>query len=389
MDSARLDADTVDYELMDEVTVAMGKFAPTASSMWYLTGKGDETAAFRYAPLSPLPFRIGRRSDLSLCLPFPAVSNVHAEIVESDGRLILRDLGSTNGTFANGSRVQQDTVLQEGDLIQFANVTFRLNREVNAVESQTVVVDVGDDVLALTRFDDLMNDRAVVPHFQPIVSTADGTRLGYEVLGRSRLFGLKSPQEMFRAAAQLNLQAELSRMLRAEGIRAGMKLEGAPPLFVNTHPLELTTPGDLYASLIEVRKMNEQQPLTLEIHESAVLQPVTMKNLRAVLQSLDITLGYDDFGAGQARLIELVEVVPDYLKFDMKLVQNIHKASDKHQQMVATLVRMCSELGIAPLAEGIETKEDADTCHQLGFQLGQGFFYGKPKPLRSVGSDDD
>ena len=41
---------------------------------------------------------------------------------------------------------------------------------------------------------------------------------------------------------------------------------------------------------------------------------------------LQIGLAYDDFGAGQARLVELVDVPPDYLKFDMKLVQNLQSA---------------------------------------------------------------
>ena len=69
---------------------------------------------------------------------------------------------------------------------------------------------------------------------------------------------------------------------------------------------------------------------------------------------MQIGLAYDDFGAGQARLVELVEIRPDYLKFDMKLVQNIASASLERQRMLASLVKMVHELGITPLAEGIE-----------------------------------
>ena len=105
-----------------------------------------------------------------------------------------------------------------------------------------------------------------------------------------------------------------------------------------------------------------------------------MAALRDALTDLDVRLAYDDFGSGQVRLAELVEVRPDYLKFDISLVRDIHVASARHQQMVASLVSMVRELGVVPLAEGVETQAESDTCLQLGFELGQGFFYDKPAP---------
>ena len=89
--------------------------------------------------------------------------------------------------------------------------------------------------------------------------------------------------------------------------------------------------------------------LTLEIHESAVTDLSEMRQIRSELTRIDISLAFDDFGAGQARLVELVEVRPDYLKFDMKLIRGIDQASAQRQQMLASLVKMASELGSAPL----------------------------------------
>ncbi len=91
------------------------------------------------------------------------------------------------------------------------------------------------------------------------------------------------------------------------------------------------------------------------------------------LADLKIGLAYDDFGAGQARLVELVDVPPDYLKFDMSLVQNLESGSIERQRMLASLVKMVRDLGIAPLAEGIELAGDHEICRQIGFQFGQGF----------------
>ena len=62
----------------------------------------------------------------------------------------------------------------------------------------------------------------------------DAKVVGYEVLGRGSVFGLESVKAMFHAAEQLNLEVELSRLLRWEGIRQGRVLTDDPLLFVNT-----------------------------------------------------------------------------------------------------------------------------------------------------------
>jgi EAL domain-containing protein (putative c-di-GMP-specific phosphodiesterase class I) len=262
----------------------------------------------------------------------------------------------------------------------------RINRQSSDRGGVTAVENVCDQALALTRFDDLLSERAVVPYYQPIVKFSDLALVGYEVLGRSRLFGLNSPREMFFAAAQLNLETELSRMLRHEGVAGGQTLPGNPRLFVNTHPLELKHPAGLVGSLEELRRAYPAQPITLEIHEAAASDPQTNRELRAALADLDMGLAYDDFGAGQARFIELAEVPPDILKFDMTLVQGIHSAGPQRQKLLQTLVRMAIDLGVTTLAEGVECKEEADACRQIGFEQAQGYFYGKPaSALRYIG----
>jgi EAL domain-containing protein (putative c-di-GMP-specific phosphodiesterase class I) len=217
---------------------------------------------------------------------------------------------------------------------------------------------------------------------------SDRKVLGYEVLARSRFFGLKDPHSMFAAAKVLDLEAELSRILRDEGIRSGSILPKDHALFVNTHPAEMDDLELLIFSLGELRNQDPTRPMVLEIHEAAVTCGEQMRMLRAALNELKIGLAYDDFGAGQARLVELADVPPDYLKFDMSFVQNLESASVERQRMLATLVKMVHDLGIAPLAEGIELGGDHEICLQMGFQFGQGFYYGYPVlPKRLVAAD--
>jgi len=121
---------------------------------------------------------------------------------------------------------------------------------------------------------------------------------------------------LIAVASALNLESELSRIFREEGLNCGRSLPPNCLLFANTHPAEIEEPELLKFSLRELRERAPTRPLVLEIHEAIAAQAHSMRDLRATLDDLNIGLAYDDFGAGQARLHELVEVPPDYLKFD-------------------------------------------------------------------------
>ena len=103
-----------------------------------------------------------------------------------------------------------------------------------------------------------------------------------------------------------------------------------------------------------------------------------MREFRAALRDLGIGLAYDDFGAGQSRLLELTEFPPDYLKFDRSLVRESALCSDSHRSLVRTLVKHAADAGIATVAEGLESQESVDDCRSLGFAYLQGYHLGRP-----------
>lgn len=71
-----------------------------------------------------LPSTIGRGRGATIMLPHPLVSRQHCELYETDGRLMVRDLGSLNGTFINNERIS-DAALPSGELLTVGAVTFR------------------------------------------------------------------------------------------------------------------------------------------------------------------------------------------------------------------------------------------------------------------------
>jgi EAL domain-containing protein (putative c-di-GMP-specific phosphodiesterase class I) len=105
------------------------------------------------------------------------------------------------------------------------------------------------------------------------------------------------------------------------------------------------------------------------------------------VRAIGAKVAYDDFGAGQSRLLELVKAPPDYLKFDASLIREIHQASGHQRRMLQFLVQMAADVPTIPLAEGIEKLEEADICLDLGFRLAQGYFFGRPAPAEVCASE--
>jgi EAL domain-containing protein (putative c-di-GMP-specific phosphodiesterase class I) len=349
-------------------------------SVWILESLGEQPTE-ELTVVHPFPFSIGRKVGCSLQIPSKTISGHHADLLLKEGELFVIDRDSTNGTFVNGRRATDATPIDDGDMLQFADFAFRLKRDNHeAASMNTQCEDVCDQALALVQFDRLMEQRLVTPHYQPIVQIADLKPVGYEVLARSTVYGLETPKALFGAAAKLNMEVELSQMLRWEGVREGAKLPQAANIYLNTHPLEMTRPG-LIESMQQLREFAPNARITLEIHESAITNLRDMNRLRDVLDELKVQLAYDDFGAGQNRLPELCSVPPDVLKFDMSLIKGLDKNALDRIQFLSNLVRICRDIGIVPLAEGIETQVEAEMCAEIGFVLGQGYYYGRPAPV--------
>ena len=69
---------------------------------------------------------VGRKETCDVRLDHKSISKVHCVLVKTDGLLLLRDLGSTNGTLVNGQRIQSQTMLNEGDRIDIGKLSFSL-----------------------------------------------------------------------------------------------------------------------------------------------------------------------------------------------------------------------------------------------------------------------
>jgi EAL domain-containing protein (putative c-di-GMP-specific phosphodiesterase class I) len=366
---------------------------PARTFRWYLESFVEGGRQLRRIALEPLPFRVGRLPDLGLTLGSESVSKEHAELFLRGAALCVRDLGSKNGTLVNNERVT-DAYLREGDILHFAQVEFRVGRqEIDehdepGVEPSTVSLSdlklPQQFVEGARELPELLHERLVTSVFQPMVSLPSGSLAGYEALGRGRHPRLpEAPLDLFEIASRVGAEAELSQLFRETALDLVVVKGGFPALFLNVHPAELEKPG-LVLAVIDARQRLPHLRLTLEVHEGALADLESVERLSTQLRRSGVGLAYDDFGAGQARLLELAEVPPHYLKFDMSFIRGIDSAPASRQRLLTSLVSVARDLLVYTVAEGVETAEEADVCMRVGFTHAQGFFFGRPRPIEEL-----
>ncbi|NRB39694.1 MAG: EAL domain-containing protein [Pseudomonadales bacterium] len=360
------------------------------SKKWIVEGylNGDDNVLQRI-PLIQFPVMVGRDPKIDLPIVRSEISRHHAEFIEKDGDLYLKDLNSTNGTFINRKKLNGVKRLNHGDIIHFASYELRLleDRVSRAVpEAEMTIMNVmplsNKIPVGLMQLQHLLDARAIIAQFQPIVRP-NGELYGYEVLGRGARPDLPvSPLDLFRIAESMpGKDVELSVLMRDCGVCQGAEQSLQHRLFVNTHPAEMEDVPSLIAGLKSLRDQFPSLPIVLEIHEDAVADIEQMKAMANDLAHLNIDLAYDDFGAGQARLIEMIDVPVKYVKFDIALIRGLPEAPESKRKMVAALAAMTKSMGIVALAEGVETAEELALCEEMGFELIQGYYFGKPANL--------
>lgn len=360
--------------------------------MWYLEGYASDGKLASRQALDRSPMIIGRSPDCDIVVQSTKVSRRHAELRVVADQLTLVDLGSTNGTWNNHQRIDGEETLFHGDVVHFGNVEYRVVSDLATdfkTGAQTISQDdmtmLGDGQISgklsvgARELAELLEQGLVNILFQPICNI-DGEIQAIEALGRGNHPELpSSPGELFALAESLGKAPELSELLRRKAVET-LGDQKQFPVFLNVHPREFHNPERLLQSLRELHYRSERPDMVLEIHEEVVTDHLRMKSFLENLLKLGINMAYDDFGAGQARLLELVEFPPKYLKFDGSLVRDLSKASPQKQQMLSALVQLCRDLGIQTLAECVETRKDVEVCKAIEFDLIQGFVFSRPKP---------
>jgi len=220
--------------------------------------------------------------------------------------------------------------------------------------------------------------------YQPIVELARGQMVGVEALLRwHREDGrITPPAEFVPVAEESALILPIGDWVLTEACRqiriwqdAGLGLLTA----VNVSARQLLQEGFIAQVMAAIEQAGiSRDALELEVTESAmILDPERMEAALNHLDAQGIAIALDDFGTGFSSLHRLKHLPLRMLKIDRSFVTGLPDDLDNAAIVTAT-IQLAKSLGLASLAEGIETAEQLDHLRQLGCDFGQGYFFSKP-----------
>ena len=216
--------------------------------------------------------------------------------------------------------------------------------------------------------------------FQPIVDVFDGTVYAYEALVRGP--SGEGAASVLSRVSETNRYA-FDQLCRVKAIETAAKAgltETAARLSINFLPNAVYSPAACIQLTLKTARAVAfpTNRLIFEFTENEeMVDPGHVANIVASYQNMGFGTALDDFGAGHAGLNLLARFQPDIIKLDMELVRGLD-ASQPRRMIVSAVVRMCEALGVAVIAEGIETAEELDALRAIGVRYIQGYYFARP-----------
>lgn len=223
-------------------------------------------------------------------------------------------------------------------------------------------------------------------HYQPILELDTGRPIGAEALLRWRhpTRGLLSAGAFLPATDHRPVIMAVTRWTIAEALRQQRAWDGERGIdlsvWVNLAARSFRWNGLVQTVEDELERSGvPADRLVLEITEGSFADLFRAENQIAALQAMGVRIALDDFGVGHSSLARLRDVSVDVLKIDRTFVANL-AANGRDDAIVHTIIALGASLGVATLAEGIETAAQCDMLRKLGCRWGQGYHFARPMP---------
>jgi EAL domain-containing protein (putative c-di-GMP-specific phosphodiesterase class I) len=230
-------------------------------------------------------------------------------------------------------------------------------------------------------------------HYQPIVQLQTGQVAGFEALLRWRhpVRGSVSPGDFLDIAEESGLIVPIGRWVLQEACRQLREWQNAgvvpdrTQVSVNVSNRQFWH-GRLLEDVVDCLVATNLEPrsLVVEMTEGVIMHDVKLaRRMLAELRELGVELHIDDFGTGYSSLGALHQLSIDALKIDRSFVTPLG-TDPRSGELARTIVLMGANLGLAVIAEGIETVEQRDYLRDAGCPYGQGYWFSRPVPAAEV-----
>ncbi len=282
-------------------------------------------------------------------------------------------------------------VMDDGDCADLADLVARADAAMYAAKRDRTQVEVWHAALATgnpdlgldTALRAAIGNRELVLHYQPLVDAQTRQTASVEALVRwsHPQRGLLPPGIFLPQAERSDVIHLLTAAVLDDAVRQAATWHRAGrnvPVAVNLAAPVLAsdrfvvTIGELLAET-----GLPPEALIVEVTESAVMtRPAESADRLRSLREIGVRVAIDDFGIGNTSLGLLTQLPLDELKLDRSFVTRIHRPPDR--VIVESVARMANGLGLTLVAEGVEDERTAQTLAELGFDLLQGYHFGRP-----------
>jgi EAL domain-containing protein (putative c-di-GMP-specific phosphodiesterase class I) len=231
---------------------------------------------------------------------------------------------------------------------------------------------------------EIIQKREITLLAQPIIDLSTNKIKAWEVLTRGpKGTVLENPLQLFSLARQSNLNYDLELLVLEKAFKLINRVGCLDDVFINFTPLTLGNKRFIPALNKLLTTFPEIKPnkIIFEVTERDSIEGLTFfhDNIKQLRQK-GFRIAVDDTGAGYSSLHTISELLPDIIKIDRSVIQDIDTNKVK-ESMLKGLILIAKETGSLVVAEGIEKKEEADVLVRNQVDLAQGYFYAKPGTL--------
>lgn len=220
--------------------------------------------------------------------------------------------------------------------------------------------------------------------YQPIIELKTGRVVGYEALARwdSARFGRISPDAFIPAAERTAVIGRMTRVLFGQALDALKQIPDHLRLSFNLSARDICDHETSMNLLAMIHRSGvDPKRIEFEITETALLSDFdTADQVIGLLRAAGISIALDDFGTGFSSLSHIHRLAFDKLKIDKTFVMNFDR-DIRSMNITRSVANLCQNLGIASVAEGVESEEIADGLRAMGVRLAQGYHFSRPLKL--------
>lgn len=217
--------------------------------------------------------------------------------------------------------------------------------------------------------------------FQPIFDVAGGNILFVEALARwqNQQLGSVSPSEFIFMAEALGKIEAINEALLDKALSMARSWKSNVRLSFNLSAAQINREGAAERLLSRLLRHDvTPEKILFEVNDSAVLANIHVaKRELEYLRKAGAFVALDDFGAGNASVAYLRDLVFDVVKIDGSLTRDI-QACARSRQILLGLINLCHAAGALCVAEHIETEEQLTLVRTMGCDLVQGFHLAHP-----------